>query len=71
MASVSRTECSAASPEAEDVAQEAVLRYARTEEAIDEPNAWITTAATRLSIDVLRTARVRRVSYVGPWLPNR
>ena len=56
--------------EAEDVAQEAVLRFARTEGAIEEPNAWITTAATRLSIDVLRSARVRRESYVGPWLPE-
>jgi RNA polymerase sigma-70 factor (ECF subfamily) len=56
--------------EAEDVAQEAVLRFARAEDEIDEPNAWITTAATRLSIDVLRSARVRRESYVGPWLPE-
>ena len=56
--------------EAEDVAQEAVLRFARAEDTIEEPNAWITTAATRLSIDVLRSARVRRESYVGPWLPE-
>lgn len=56
--------------EAEDVAQEAVLRYARTAEKIDQPAAWITTAATRLSIDVLRSARVRREAYVGPWLPE-
>ena len=56
--------------EAEDVAQEAVLRFARAEDTIEEPNAWITTAATRLSIDVLRSARVRRQSYVGPWLPE-
>jgi RNA polymerase sigma-70 factor, ECF subfamily len=56
--------------EAEDVAQDAVLRLARTEDEIDEPDAWITTAATRLSIDVLRSARVRREKYVGPWLPE-
>jgi RNA polymerase sigma-70 factor, ECF subfamily len=56
--------------EAEDVAQEAVLRLARADEPIDEPAAWITTAATRLSIDVLRSARVRRETYVGPWLPE-
>jgi RNA polymerase sigma-70 factor (ECF subfamily) len=56
--------------EAEDVAQEAVLRFVRTDDAIEEPNAWITTVATRLSIDVLRSARVRRESYVGPWLPE-
>ena len=56
--------------EAEDVAQEAMLRLARTEKEIEEPLAWITTVATRLSIDVLRLARRRRESYVGPWLPE-
>jgi RNA polymerase sigma-70 factor (ECF subfamily) len=56
--------------EAEDVAQEALLRLARIEDTIDEPAAWITTAATRISIDVLRSARARRESYVGPWLPE-
>src|ERR687888_1865753 len=56
--------------EAEDVAQEAVLRLARAEEPIDEPAAWITTVATRLSIGVLRSARVRRETYIGPWLPE-
>src|SRR3954451_12929446 len=56
--------------EAEDVAQEAVLRLTRAGAPIDEPAAWVTTAATRLSIDVLRSARVRRETYVGPWLPE-
>jgi len=56
--------------EAEDVAQEAVLRLARAEEPIAEPAAWITTVATRLSIGVLRSARKRRETYVGPWLPE-
>jgi RNA polymerase sigma-70 factor (ECF subfamily) len=56
--------------EAEDVAQEAVLRFARADDEIDEPKAWVTTVATRLSIDVLRSARVRRESYIGPWLPE-
>jgi RNA polymerase sigma-70 factor (ECF subfamily) len=56
--------------EAEDVAQEALLRLTRQEEPIDEPAAWITTVATRLSINVLRSARARRESYVGPWLPE-
>jgi RNA polymerase sigma-70 factor, ECF subfamily len=56
--------------EAEDVAQEALLRLTRIDEPIEDPAAWITTAATRLSIDVLRSARVRRESYVGPWLPE-
>jgi RNA polymerase sigma-70 factor (ECF subfamily) len=56
--------------EAEDVAQEALLRLTRQEGPIDEPAAWMTTVATRLSINVLKSARVRRESYVGPWLPE-
>jgi RNA polymerase sigma-70 factor, ECF subfamily len=56
--------------EAEDVVQEALLRLTREERRIEEPAAWITTVVTRLSIDVLRLARVRRETYVGPWLPE-
>ena len=56
--------------EAEDVAQEALLRLTRQDGPIDEPAAWMTTVATRLSINVLRSARARRESYVGPWLPE-
>src|SRR3954464_7399679 len=56
--------------ESEDVAQEALLRLTRQEGPIDEPAAWITTVTTRLSINVLRSARSRRESYVGPWLPE-
>jgi RNA polymerase sigma-70 factor, ECF subfamily len=56
--------------EAEDVAQEALLRLTRQEGPIDEPAAWITTVVTRLSINVLKSARARRESYVGPWLPE-
>jgi RNA polymerase sigma-70 factor (ECF subfamily) len=56
--------------EAEEVVQEALLRLAQQEEAIDEPAAWMTTVVTRLSINVLRSARARRESYVGPWLPE-
>ena len=56
--------------EAEDVAQEALLRLTRQEGQIDEPAAWITTVVTRLSINVLKSARARRESYVGPWLPE-
>ena len=56
--------------EAEDVAQEALLRLTRQEGSIDEPAAWMTTVTTRLSINVLRSARTRRESYVGPWLPE-
>jgi len=56
--------------EAEDVVQEALLRLTRQEGTIDEPAAWMTTVVTRLSINVLKSARVRRESYVGPWLPE-
>jgi RNA polymerase sigma-70 factor (ECF subfamily) len=56
--------------EAEDVAQEAMLRLARREDTIVEPAAWVTTVATRLSINVLKSARARRETYVGPWLPE-
>ena len=56
--------------EAEDVAQEALLRLTRQDGPIDEPAAWVTTVATRLSINVLKSARARREAYVGPWLPE-
>jgi RNA polymerase sigma-70 factor (ECF subfamily) len=56
--------------EAEDVVQDALLRMARTDEPIEQPAAWITTVATRLAIDVLRSARVQRETYIGPWLPE-
>jgi RNA polymerase sigma-70 factor (ECF subfamily) len=59
--------------EAEDVVQEALLRVHRTledGERIDSPRAFVTTVTTRLAIDELRSARVRRESYVGDWLPE-
>jgi RNA polymerase sigma-70 factor (ECF subfamily) len=56
--------------DAEDVAQEALLRLTRAEGTIEEPAAWITTVATRLAIDSLRHARAARETYVGPWLPE-
>jgi RNA polymerase sigma-70 factor (ECF subfamily) len=56
--------------EAEDVAQEALLRLTRQDDRIDEPAAWMTTVVTRLSINVLKSARARREAYVGPWLPE-
>jgi len=55
--------------EAEDVAQEALLRL-HTADDIDKPAAFVTTVATRLAIDVLRSARVRRETYTGSWLPE-
>jgi RNA polymerase sigma-70 factor (ECF subfamily) len=56
--------------EAEDIAQEALLRLTRHEGPIEEPAAWVTTVVTRMSINVLKSARVRREAYVGPWLPE-
>ena len=56
--------------EAEDVAQEALLRLTRQEGPIVEPAAWMTKVTTRLSINVLRSARAHREFYVGPWLPE-
>jgi len=59
--------------EAEDVVQEALLRlHAALErcERIESPRAYVASVATRLSIDVLRSARVRRETYVGEWLPE-
>jgi RNA polymerase sigma-70 factor (ECF subfamily) len=59
--------------EAEDIVQEALLRvHAAMErgEAISSPRAYAATVTTRLAIDELRSARARRESYVGEWLPE-
>jgi RNA polymerase sigma-70 factor (TIGR02957 family) len=56
--------------DAEDIVQEAFLRAARTTETKDNPKAYLATVTTRLAIDQLRSARVRRESYVGTWLPE-
>jgi RNA polymerase sigma-70 factor, ECF subfamily len=55
--------------EAEDVVQEAYVRRAAAAE-IENERAFMTTVTTRLAIDVLRSARVRREAYVGSWLPE-
>ena len=57
--------------EAEDVAQDAWLRWNRAERAtIADPAAWLTRVVTRLCLDRLRAERARREAYVGPWLPE-
>jgi RNA polymerase sigma-70 factor (ECF subfamily) len=57
--------------EAEDMVQEAYLRWHRTPRAeIRAPEAWLVTAITRLCIDRLRQLRAERESYIGPWLPE-
>lgn len=57
--------------EAEDVVQEAWLRWNGTERAtIETPEAWLVTITTRLSIDRLRAAKAEREHYTGVWLPE-
>jgi RNA polymerase sigma-70 factor (ECF subfamily) len=55
--------------EAEDLVQDAYERLAR-EEHVESPKAWLSTVVTRLCIDHLRSARVRREQYPGTWLPE-
>lgn len=57
--------------EAEDVVQEAWLRWERVGPAtVRDPAAWLTTVVARLALDALGSARARREAYVGPWLPE-
>ncbi len=59
--------------EAEDLVQEALLRFHRAQlegERIESPRAYVSTVVTRLGIDQLRSARRRRETYVGEWLPE-
>ncbi|MFJ9560324.1 RNA polymerase sigma-70 factor [Streptomyces fuscichromogenes] len=56
--------------EAEDAVQEAWLRFAASPAEIRSPKAFLSATVTRISIDVLRSARVRREEYVGPWFPE-
>ena len=56
--------------EAEDVVQDAYLRRAQHDGPVVSERAFLTTVTTRLAIDVLRSARVKREAYVGSWLPE-
>ena len=57
--------------DAEDVLQDTWLRWSSTPLAgIGSPEAWLVTVTSRLAIDRLRTAKARRETYVGPWLPE-
>jgi RNA polymerase sigma-70 factor, ECF subfamily len=59
--------------EAEDLVQEAFLRFHRAVaggEEVASPKAWLSAVTTRLAIDHLRSARARRERYVGAWLPE-
>jgi RNA polymerase sigma-70 factor (ECF subfamily) len=57
--------------EAEDVVQEAYLRWRRAEVgSVRSPPAWLVSVTTRLCIDRLRSLKTDREAYVGPWLPE-
>ncbi|MER7012188.1 RNA polymerase sigma-70 factor [Saccharopolyspora sp. NPDC000359] len=56
--------------EAEDAVQETWLRFDRSTARPESTKAYLSAVVTRVSIDVLRSARVRREAYVGPWFPE-
>jgi RNA polymerase sigma-70 factor, ECF subfamily len=57
--------------DAEDIVQETYLRWSQADTArVQSAKSYLTTTATRLALDYLRSARVRREVYVGPWLPE-
>src|ERR671932_2728006 len=56
--------------DAEDVVQEAYLRYERAPAGVESPRAYLSAVVTRLAIDELRSARARRETYIGQWLPE-
>jgi RNA polymerase sigma factor (sigma-70 family) len=60
--------------EAEDAVQETYARWyaltAQQQNAIDSPGAWLTTVASRICLNVLGSARARRETYVGEWVPE-
>ena len=57
--------------EAEDIVQEAWLRWQGTDRTVvQDPPAFLATATTRLAINALQSARSRRETYIGPWLPE-
>ncbi|MEV4067258.1 RNA polymerase sigma factor SigJ [Nonomuraea dietziae] len=60
--------------DAEDVVQETYARWyamsRRQQEAIESPGAWLTRVASRICLDLLGSARARRESYVGEWIPE-
>ncbi|MCX7587830.1 RNA polymerase sigma factor SigJ [Phenylobacterium sp. 58.2.17] len=56
--------------EAEDAVQDAWLRWTRTDEEVRDPAGWLVRVTSRLCIDRLRSAKVQREAYRGPWLPE-
>jgi RNA polymerase sigma factor (sigma-70 family) len=60
--------------EAEDAVQETYARWyamsGKQQQAIENPGAWLTTVASRICLNLLRSARARRETYVGEWIPE-
>ena len=56
--------------EAEDVVQDAWLRWTRTEEQVLDPAGWLVRVTSRICIDRMRSAKAQREAYRGPWLPE-
>jgi RNA polymerase sigma-70 factor (ECF subfamily) len=56
--------------EAEDVVQDAWLRWTRAPADVADPAAWLVRVASRLCLDRLRAAKAERAAYRGPWLPE-
>ncbi|MEU9918466.1 RNA polymerase sigma factor SigJ [Streptomyces sp. NPDC051001] len=60
--------------DAEDVVQETYTRWyamsAREQQAVESPGAWLVTVASRICLNVLGSARARRETYVGDWIPE-
>ena len=56
--------------EAEDIVQDAWLRWQQVEEPVENPTAYLATITTRLSLTALDSAHRRRETYIGPWLPE-
>ena len=56
--------------DAEDVVQDAWLRWERAEGRIDFPTTYLPRVVTRLCLDLQKSARAQRETYIGPWLPD-
>jgi RNA polymerase sigma-70 factor, ECF subfamily len=56
--------------DAEDIVADSWSRWSKWAGTVDDPRGWLTRVVARLAVDHLRSARVRRESYIGPWLPE-
>ena len=56
--------------DAEDIVQDAWIRWQGVREPVDDPAAYLATIVTRLALTALDSARARRETYIGPWLPD-